>query len=273
MDREKDVRRRLESALQAIEDLDGDLVAGRLPPDEHGRLRAEQEREAGRRLADLRLVEGRGARHRTPDAAARPGGWSTWLRSPLPILGVGGLLLVGAVGGGVAAGRWLGPGRPGTSATAAPLVASRIDLQALLPIAVPENAPIAGLLEAAHGALDAGRLDEARGIYASVLARAPRNVEAITHLAAVLYQEQRVDEAMAKVDEALHIDPTYVHAHWDRVQYLFYGKRDYGAAIRAAEAFFQVAPGGPDAESMRALIGQARERGARNGAATRPSER
>lgn len=272
MNREKNVRRRLESALQAIGDLDGDLAAGRLPPDEHGRLRGEQEREAGRRLADLRLVEGRVARHRTPDAPARPGGWSTRLRSPLPILGVGGLLLVGAVSGGVAAGRLLGPGRPGTSA-AAPLVSSRIDLQALLPIAVPENAPIDGLLEAAHGALDAGRLDEARGIYGRVLARAPRNVEAITHLAAVLYQEQRVDEAMAKVDEALHVDPTYVHAHWDRAQYLFYGKRDYGAAIRAAEAFLQVAPDGPDAESMRTLIGQARERGARNGAATRPPER
>lgn len=273
MNRGKDIRRRLESALQAIEDLDGDLADGRLPADEHGRLRAEQEREAGRRLADLRMTPSRAARHRAPDALPRSGGWPIWLRGPLPILGIGGLLLVGGVGGGVAAGRWLGPGRPVSGVAAAPLVASRLDLQAILPISVPESAPIPALLESAHGALDQGRLEEARGIYARVLAREPRNVEAITHLGAAFYQEQRVDEAMAKVDAALRIDPTYVHAHWDRVQYLFYGKRDYPAAVRAAEAFLRVAPAGPDAETMRGLIGQARERTARNGPATRSPQR
>ena len=272
MNRGKDVRRRLESALQAIEDLDRDLADGRLPADEHGRLRAEQEREAGRRLAELRLGDGRGGHQQAPDDPARPGGWSTRLRRPLPILGVGGLLLVGGVAGGVAAGRGLGPGRPVTGAMAAPLVASRIDLQALLPTTVAESTPIAGLLESAHGALDQGRLDEARSIYTRVLAREPRNVEAITHLGAALYQEQRVDEAVASVDEALRIDPTYIRAHWDRVQYLFYGKQDYAAAARAAEAFLQVAPRGPDADTMRALIAQARERGARSGGAPRPPD-
>jgi len=96
----------------------------------------------------------------------------------------------------------------------------------------------------------------------SVLAREPRNVEAITHLGAVLYQEQRVDEA-------LRIDPKYVHAHWDRAQYLFYGKRDFPATVRAAEAFREVAPRGPDSDSVRALMSQARERVSRDGAAPR----
>jgi tetratricopeptide (TPR) repeat protein len=152
---------------------------------------------------------------------------------------------------------------------AAPPVVSRIDLQALRPAAVPESAPISALLETAHGALDQGRLDEARAIYARVLAREPRNVEAIRHLGAVLYQQQRVDEAVTKVDEALRIDPKYVHAHWDRAQYLFYGKRDFPATVRAAEAFLQVAPEGPDSDSMRALMSQARERVSRDGAAPR----
>jgi lipoprotein NlpI len=78
-----------------------------------------------------------------------------------------------------------------------------------------------------------------------------------------------VEEAVAKVDEALRIDPKYVHAHWDRTQYLFYGKRDFPAAVHAAEAFVQVAPKGPDADSMRALLSEARDRVARDRAIPR----
>lgn len=256
MSRVKDRRRRLESALQAIEDLDGQLAAGRLGADDHGRRRAELERETGRQLADLRA-----ARRSATDRLAMPGGWSTWLRSPLAIAGAGGLLLLTGIGGGVAAGRWLEPGRRlSPPAVAALPVASPIDLRALRPAAVLGSAPVSGLLEAAHGALDQGRLDQARAIYARVLALEPRNVEAITHIGAVLYREQRVDEAVAKIDEALRIDPRYLHAHWDRAQYLFYGKRDFPAAARAAEAFIQVAPEGPDADSMRSLMREARER-------------
>ena len=260
MSRVKGGRRRLESELQAIEDLDGRLAAGRLAADEHGRRRAEHEREAGRQLADLRKAQGPALRG-SAAMLARPGGWSTLLRSPLAIAGAGGLLLLTGIGGGMAGGRWLEPGRRlSPLAVAALPIASPIDLQALQPAAVLGSAPVSGLLEAAHGALDQGRLDEARAIYARVLALEPRNVEAITHIGAVLYREQRVDEAVAKVDEALRIDPRYVHAHWDRTQYLFYGKGDFPAAARAAEAFIQIAPEGPDADSMRALMGEARER-------------
>jgi tetratricopeptide (TPR) repeat protein len=270
MSQVNDIERRLESALRAIEDLDGQLAAGRMTADEHGRRRAEQERETGRQLADLRAAQGRAARRSATDRLAMPGGWSTWLRSPLAIAGAGGLLLLTGIGGGVAAGRWLEPGRRlSPPAVAALPVASPIDLQVLRPAAELGSAPVSGLLEAAHGALDQGRLDQARAIYARVLALEPRNVEAITHLGAVLYREQRVDEAVAKVDEALRIDPRYVHAHWDRTQYLFYGKGDFPATVRAAEAFLQVAPDGPDADSMRALMSEARERVARDRAIPR----
>jgi tetratricopeptide (TPR) repeat protein len=270
MSRVKDVERRLESALRAIEDLDGQLAAGRMTADEHGRRRAEQERETGRQLADLRAARGRAARRSATDRLAMPGGWSTWLRSPLAIAGAGGLLLLTGIGGGVAAGRWLEPGRRiSPPAVAAVPVVSPIDLQALRPAAVLESAPVAGLLEAAHGALDQGRLDEARAIYARVLALEPRNVEAITHIGAVLYREQTVDEAVAKIDEALRIDPRYIHALWDRAQYLFYGKRDFPAAARAAEAFIHAAPEGPDADSMRSLMSEARERVSQGGAIPR----
>jgi tetratricopeptide (TPR) repeat protein len=136
---------------------------------------------------------------------------------------------------------------------------SDIELGALRQAAAREDTPIAGLLQLAHAELDQGRLDEARVVYGRVLAREPRNVEAITHLGAVLYGGGRVDEALAKVEEALRIDPAYIHAHWDRTQYLFYGKRDFPAAVKAAEAFLRVLPKGPDADSVRKLMGEAKE--------------
>jgi Tfp pilus assembly protein PilF len=139
------------------------------------------------------------------------------------------------------------------------------ELRALRQAAVRDDTQIPNLLELAHVALDQGRLDEARDVYGRVLAREARNVEAITHLGAVLYQQGRVDEALAKVEEALRIDPGYIHAHWDRTQYLFYGKRDFPGTVKAAEAFLQVLPSGPDADNVRRLMGEARAQGVKPG--------
>ncbi|MBI2161613.1 MAG: tetratricopeptide repeat protein [Candidatus Rokubacteria bacterium] len=149
---------------------------------------------------------------------------------------------------------------------------TEIELQALRQAAAREDAPTPSLLQLAHAALDQGRLDEARRVYERVLGREPRNVEAITHVGGVLFQEGRVDDALAKVEEALRIDPRYIHAHWDRTQYLFYGKRDFPAAVKAAEAFLAVAPQGPDADNVRKLMAEARQR-AGKGAPLQPPAR
>jgi tetratricopeptide (TPR) repeat protein len=181
------------------------------------------------------------------------------------IVAIGVLLLVVGAGTGMVGVRWLG-GRQGTDAPITVPAASAggpsvlvgdIELRALRQAAAREDTPIASLLELAHAALDQGRIAEARDTYRRVLAREPRNVEAITHLGAIAYQEGRVDEALAKVDEALRIDPGYIHAHWDRTQYLFYGKRDFAGVVRAGEAFLRVLPKGADADSVRRLMAEA----------------
>ncbi len=269
-----EIRRRLEAACEAIQALDADLAAGRLTAEEHGRARAESEREAGRLFVTLRRAQ-RQARTReeerpsppAPAAAAR----SPWLRHPLT-LGLGSaLLLAVGIAVGLGGGRWLTrPGRPATTAGApspprgaAPSgLMPEIELQALRLAASREDAPVATLLQFAHVALDQGRLAEVRQAYGRVLAREPRNAEAITHLGAVLFQEGRTDEALAKVEEALRIDPSYIHALWDRVQYL-HAKEDYAATVTAADAFLRVVPDGADAESIRRLRDQARQQPAR----------
>jgi tetratricopeptide (TPR) repeat protein len=181
------------------------------------------------------------------------------------IVAIGVLLLVAGVGAGMVGVRWLGgrqeAGTPITgrvpSAGGPSVLMGDIELRALRQVAGREDASIPSLLQLAHGALDQGRLAEARDVYGRVLAREPRNAEAITHLGAVAYQEGRVDEALAKVEEALRIDPGYIHAHWDRTQYLFYGKRDFPGVVKAGEAFLRVLPQGADADNVRRLMAEA----------------
>lgn len=267
MSRIKELRRQLEAASEAIEALDAELAGGRAGGDEHARRRAEREREAGRLFVSLRRAQREAQRRRArPAATAEPR--REWIRSPLAMVAAAALLVALGIGGGFAVGQWLrGAQGAGASASAplvplaggSPPITTGIELQALRQVAAREDAPIPSLLQLAHVALDQGRIAEARQIYERVLSREPRNAEAITHLGAVLFHEGRLDEALAKVEEALRVDPGYIHALWDRTQYLFYGKRDFPAAIRAAQAFLEVSPQGPDADSMRRLMAEAQQ--------------
>jgi tetratricopeptide (TPR) repeat protein len=268
MSRIRDIKRRLEMASDAIEALDADLAAGRLGIEEHGRKRAEREREAGRLFVSLRRGQRETGEHRAGQQPAPAGPRPAWFRSPLAMGAASVLLVVVGVGAGVGVGRWFTGAQeaavPAPAPSAAPAgdpsaLMTEIELRALRQVATREDAPIQSLLQLAHVALDKGRLDEARLVYERVLAREPRNVEAITHLGGVLFQEGRVDEALAKVEAALRVDPRYVHAHWDRTQYLFYGKRDVPAAVTAAQAFLAVVPEGPDADSVRKLMAEAQQ--------------
>lgn len=269
MNRIKEIKRRLEATVGAIEALDADLASGRLDRDEHHRRQAEQEREAGRLLVSLRQAQREAGGPRTEPPAV-PAGRRAGLQSPPVIAAIGVLLLVVGVGGGMLGARWLGARRGDGAPVVAPsvqpgsgpsMLMGDIELRTLRQGAAREDTSIPSLLQLAHVALEQGRLDEARDVYGRVLAREARNVEAITHLGAVAYQEGRVDEALAKVEEALRIDPGYIHAHWDRTQYLYYGKRDFPGTVKAAEAFLQVLPNGPDADNVRRLMGEARQQG------------
>jgi len=271
MSRIRDIKRQLELASEAIETLDADLAAGRLGVEEHGRQRAEREREAGRLFVSLRRSQRETGGHSAGQQPAPAGPRPAWFRSPLAVGAASVLLVFVGIGAGLGVGRWFTGAQEGAAPAPAPSPApagdpsalmTDIELRALRQVAAREDAPIQSLLQLAHVALDRGRLDEARLVYERVLAREPRNVEAITHLGGVLFQEGRVDEALAKVEAALRVDPRYVHAHWDRTQYLFYGKRDFPAAVTAARAFLAVVPEGPDADSVRKLMAEAQQQGA-----------
>jgi tetratricopeptide (TPR) repeat protein len=286
----RQTKRDLDTAVAGLEALDRALAEGRMTADEHARQRAERERAIGRLFLALRAAR-QGAR---PDAddergthagrrrardevdeerAGRRAPGDAAPRSTVVIVTAAVLLLAAGIGGGVAVGRWLNasprgsaPGGAAATSGAAPsTVMSEIELQALRQAAARDDAPVPSLLQFAHVALDQDRVAEARQVYERVLLREPRNVEAITHIGGVLFKEGRVDEALAKVEEALRLDPQYVHALWDRVQYLHYGKRDFPAAVKAADAFLRVVPDGPDAENIRSLAAEARREASKSG--------
>ncbi len=273
-----DLKRQLEAAYAAIHEIDEDLAAGRISAEDHADLKLRSERQAVALVTALSEAEratphgvsapaaaGRPARHHETSRAHRA-------RSPL-MLAIGGLaVLAFGITLGVVGTRFLandpvtstataatGPqagamsGAPAAKAVSPALDALRKDVET-------ENPPIAKLNAFAHQAMDEGQTAAAIWAYKRVLAREPKNVEAITHIGLILYQGNHVDQALARIDEALAIDPKYAHAHWDRANILATAKQDDRGAIAALEKFLALVTTGEDADRARTMLADARKR-------------
>lgn len=258
----EDLKRQLEASYAAIRELDEDLAAGRLSSADHIDLKQRSERQAAALLRRLRQAEAEERPGRTRAAAARPA-LGVRLRSPLALtLGAVLLLLAGATMG-VLLGRSSDERASGATAASAARATPggavvSPELESLRKTVEAEAAPTKQLLAFAHLALDEGQIPAAIWAYKRVLAREPRNAEGITHMGIILYQGGHTDQGLARVEEALRIDPKYAHARWDRAQMLFVGKKDYAAAARAIEEFLALVPTGEDAVRARAMLEEAR---------------
>jgi tetratricopeptide (TPR) repeat protein len=273
----EDLKRQLEAAYAAIQELDDDLAAGRLSATDHAELKAKSERQAAALVQRLREAERRPRQAGKAPAPAAPA-FGAWLKGPVGLtLGAVVLVSVG-VGVGMLLARSATDEPPAASAVAptpgsvmpgGPSASAK--LEALRQEAARDNASIPTLLAFAHVALDEGQMAVAIDTYRRVLAREPKNVEAITHMGGILYQADHVDQALARIDEALAIDPDYAHAHWDRAHILFQAKQDYAGAARTLEKFLTLIPDGEDAARARALLTEARAQLARTGKPAPPA--
>lgn len=177
----------------------------------------------------------------------------------LVIVGVGAGVVLGrrapeTPGGARPAGRAV-PGTPGAPAMSP-------QLQSLARETEREDTPTQKLLEFAHLALDQQSFALAIPAYKRVLARDPKNTEALTHMGLIFYSANHVDQALARIDEALRIDPKYAHAHWDRAHILYETKKDLAGAAKSLETFLTLIPQGQDTDRARALLAEIRRSGA-----------
>ncbi len=179
--RRDDAAERRDLLLRSIEDLDRELEAGELDPQDYRVLRDDY---TARAAAAIREVEA---------AARRPG-----LRAgaqngsgPLPrrILLVGGLAL-GAVAVGIAASSLL---------------------------AGEDEPDIPTLLAEADECMQEDDVECAVDAYDRVLEQDPDQVEALAYRAALIYRSGETEEALAGLDRAIEIDPTFVDAWGFRV--------------------------------------------------------
>ncbi|MBI1733974.1 MAG: tetratricopeptide repeat protein [Candidatus Rokubacteria bacterium] len=270
-----DLERQLEAAYAAIHELDEDLAAGRISAADHADLKARSERQAAALLSRLRTERPAARAPRAAAAAPRAPRLGAWSPMAMGLIAVS--LVTFGVLLGVLATRFaadepatataapppgMSPaGMPpaGPAPAAPPRPPASPALVALAKEAEAENAPIKTLLEFAHKALDEGHMSPAITAYKQVLAREPKNVEAITHIGGILAQANHVDQALARLDEALAIDPRYAHAHWDRGQILQNGRQDYKGAAAAFARYLELAPKGEYAERARTMLAEARK--------------
>lgn len=221
---------------------------------------------------DRRAEQPRRARARSTDGA--PPERFAWLRGPVGIA-VAAVVIVG-VGAGVGVMLTRAAPAPNSGARPVPMAARATpdprplspQLDALALQIKREDAPTEKILEFAHVALDQQEFALAIPAYKRVLARDPKNAEALTHLGLILYKANHVDQALARIDEALRNDPKYAHAYWDRAQILYESKKDLGEAAKSLETFLTLMPKGEDADRARTLLADIR----RSGGATAPAK-
>ncbi len=260
------------ACYRAIRELDFDRQAGHLTEPDYAELRARYEARAAavlKRMDELGVT----ALPAKPEPRRAPGRQasvpSAWSRR-LAFLVLGGLVLVGfGLALGVLLVKFTQP-EPSSTAAAPGAIAGVPMPGATAPGPAPGSAAtssrpipkemLEGMLRATHTSLDAGRYQEAIAAYKAVLARDPRNVDAITHLGVILAIAGHADGALEAFDKALAINPDYPHALWDKARVLAEQKQDPKGAIATWERFAKVVPPGPDRDQALAQIQEAKRR-------------
>jgi len=250
-------------ALRALRELEFEHEAGHIAPDDYAALRARYEAEAAAALAALdRLGPPPAPRPAAAAAPARAPRAAAW-RHPLALATSAVLLVLFGVALGAGIVRHTAPDplaglpMPGSRplATLDPAPAAGTPGTRSVPPAM-----LAGMLEAARASLLAGRYDEAIAAYKAVLARDPRNVDALTHLGLILAIGGHADGALETFDRALALQPDYPPALLYRGQVLLEAKQDTAGALAAWERFVAVVPPGEDRARVERMIAEVRAR-------------
>ena len=219
--------------LGSLRDLEREREAGDLAEADYVTLREEYTARAAAVIRALEDTDGprtpsptgaSGATRRQrprPAGAAPPPTPAKKRRSLLVTVGVI-VLIAGVAGGAVAA-------FSGQRGTGAPITGSA------------PNTP-AGQLAKALQLETQGKAADALKIYDDVLRTDPKNVQALAYRGWLLKRAGFPDMAMASLDQAVQIDPSYPDAHFFRAMVLYQDRKDPAAAVPEFRLFLSNNP-------------------------------
>lgn len=227
-------------ALRDLVDVDRQVAAGELSPEDADGLRREYEREALAALNGLQ-AETMSEPDGLAGSAATPVKSRTAVvtgRRALYAVGIGLAVLAAFVVQGNLLDRPEGglvTGNESMQSAPAPRDLSKVS-DAQLEDVVEANPDVLGMrLALARRYLDKGRYDLAVVHYTKVLEKQPKNPEALTHLGWVVLQAGRPGQAAELVDTAVEVNPDLADAWWVQANIRLYGLKDPGAAISSLD--------------------------------------
>jgi cytochrome c-type biogenesis protein CcmH/NrfG len=107
---------------------------------------------------------------------------------------------------------------------------------------------------------DAGRYSEAVPPYQQAFALDPRNVNLSTDLGTALWYSGRADEAIAQYEKSLAIDPNHAQTLFNRGIVFHDGKQDLPQAIQSWERLLASNPNYPERAKVEQLIEQTKQK-------------
>lgn len=107
---------------------------------------------------------------------------------------------------------------------------------------------------------DAGRYAEAVPYYQQAFALDPKNANLSTDLGTAFWYSGRPDEALAQYQKSLAADPKHAQTLFNRGIVRLEGKQDALGAIESWETLLSTNPAYPEAEKVKRMIGDARQK-------------
>jgi len=111
--------------------------------------------------------------------------------------------------------------------------------------------------QAANLLYDAGRYAEAIPLYRQAFALDPANINISTDLGTALWYTGQADEALAQYAKSLTLNPTHPHTLFNVGVVKMEGKNDARGAIEAWEKLLKTNPSYSEAEKVRARLAKA----------------
>lgn len=234
--------------LRSLDDLDAELAAGDLDPDDYARLRDDY---TARAAALSRALDEPGVTRMVPVKPVR-----RWRR-----VAVWTTVVAFAAGAAWLATATLGQRLPGQTATGNAQSGPESSARALAAAVKDDPSDVSARLAYARFLLRNDRPVDALKQFDAASRLDPDDGESRAYSGWLVYQAGLVDEARRRLDEAIRVAPDYPDAHLFRGILLLRAANDRAGAAAEIERYIALSPAGPLAAEVRALLDEARAGG------------